>query len=276
MLSRAGARIIPAVLALTVAAVRAPAQNSGASNTPSALSQHEPSLAPEQTQEPPLSWREFFPRVLHDQRRIWLFPATLARGEHWLPTSAFILGTGGMIALDPYDSPYFRRTTRFHEFNQTVSGFNAAAAMAIVPATFYAVGHFRHDSYMENTVQLAGEAVLDSEVLNLVIRDSTNRLPPSEIPANGNFADSFFERHKGPFYTGSGGFPSGHMIAAMSIATIFANRYRHHRWVPWLAYGLAGAVGFSRITLSDHFPSDVFAGAFLGYAVSRYDVLGAR
>jgi membrane-associated phospholipid phosphatase len=36
---------------------------------------------------------------------------------------------------------------------------------------------------------------------------------------------------------------------------------------------LAGTIGFSRITLRAHFPSDVFLGGVLGYAIARYDVL---
>jgi membrane-associated phospholipid phosphatase len=67
--------------------------------------------------------------------------------------------------------------------------------------------------------------------------------------------------------------PSGHTIAAFSIATVFARRYGNHRWVPFVAYGLAGVVGFSRMTLSAHFASDVFMGAALGYSISRFAVL---
>jgi membrane-associated phospholipid phosphatase len=49
--------------------------------------------------------------------------------------------------------------------------------------------------------------------------------------------------------------------------------FLRNRWVPWVAYGLAGLVGFSRVPLQAHFPSDVFAGAALGYAISHYVVL---
>jgi membrane-associated phospholipid phosphatase len=60
----------------------------------------------------------------------------------------------------------------------------------------------------------------------------------------------------------------------MSVATVFARRYgRTHRWVPRMAYGLAGLVSFSRLTLSAHFPSDAFAATFLGYTIARYGVL---
>jgi membrane-associated phospholipid phosphatase len=36
---------------------------------------------------------------------------------------------------------------------------------------------------------------------------------------------------------------------------------------------MAALVGFSRLTLSAHFASDVFVGAALGYSVSRFAVL---
>ena len=64
--------------------------------------------------------------------------------------------------------------------------------------------------------------------------------------------------------------------AAFSIATVFAEHYRRHRWVPFVAYGLASLVGFSRITLQAHFSSDVFAGAVLGGSFSHFVVLRGR
>jgi membrane-associated phospholipid phosphatase len=70
-----------------------------------------------------------------------------------------------------------------------------------------------------------------------------------------------------------GGFSSGHTIAAFSIATVVARRYRTRRWVPYFFYGLATLVGFSRLSLSAHFLSDVFVGGALGYSISRFAVL---
>ena len=40
-----------------------------------------------------------------------------------------------------------------------------------------------------------------------------------------------------------------------------------------MSYGIAALVGFSRLTLSAHFVSDVFVGGALGYSVSRFAVL---
>jgi membrane-associated phospholipid phosphatase len=72
---------------------------------------------------------------------------------------------------------------------------------------------------------------------------------------------------------GNGSFPSGHAIAAFSVATVVARRYGSHRWVPYIAYGIAAVVGFSRLSLSSHFSSDVFMGGALGYSISRFAVL---
>jgi membrane-associated phospholipid phosphatase len=71
----------------------------------------------------------------------------------------------------------------------------------------------------------------------------------------------------------NGSFPSGHTIAAFSVATVISRRYGNHKWVPYAAYGTAALIGFARITLSAHFMSDVFVGGVLGYSISRFAVL---
>ena len=62
-------------------------------------------------------------------------------------------------------------------------------------------------------------------------------------------------------------------MMSFSIATIFARRYREHRWVPYVAYGVAAAISFSRISTGAHFPSDVLFGAATGFAIARFSVL---
>jgi membrane-associated phospholipid phosphatase len=125
---------------------------------------------------------------------------------------------------------------------------------------------------MQRTALLAGEAVADAEILTTVLKDATGRVRPAAIPAKGNFSDSWFES-SGSRLRGAGSFPSGHTIAAFSIATVIARRYGNHRWVPYTAYGMAALVGFSRLSLSAHFLSDVFMGGALGYSISRFTVL---
>ena len=197
----------------------------------------------------------------------------VAEGRHWKPALALTLATAGLVALDPRDTPYFRRTARFIDFNKALSGRNTGLGMMIFPASLYLVALGRHDKYAQDSALLAGEATADSELLALIMKNIDRRLRPGGIPPNGDFSHTWF-KSRGPVLNGrNASFPSGHSIAAFSLAAVFADRYRTHRWVPWVAYGLAGLVGFSRITLQSHFPADVFAGAVLGYAIGHYAVL---
>ncbi len=232
-------------------------------------------VAPSDSQrigERPISWKLIAPNILHDQKPIWTFPGKVAKGEHWKPTLAIFGATASLVALDPSDAPFFRRTTNFNQFNKVFSGTNMGVGTAVVPLSFYAISLVRRDTYGQHTALLAGEAVADAEILTTVMKNVDRRLRPYNIPPNGNYSDTWLRAH-GTLISGSGSFPSGHAIAAFAVATVFANRYRNHRWAPWVAYGLAGLVGFSRITSSAHFPSDALAGAAFGYAISHLVVL---
>src|SRR5258708_10138250 len=153
----------------------------------------------------------------------------------------------------------------------TTTGFEPA----VFPATFYVYGLARKNSYAQQTALLAGEAYLDSAIPHVAINLVSRRLRPSAVPATSNYSDTFFKSHVSVFGKGSS-FPSGHAAGIFSIATVVAERYRHHRWVPWVAYGLAGAISFSRVPTFAHFPSDVFLGAALGYTITRFHVLSDR
>jgi membrane-associated phospholipid phosphatase len=222
-----------------------------------------------------VSWRTLPGNILQDQKDIWLFPVQLAKERHWLPTLAVTGVTAGLITADPHDTPYFRRTARFEGFNDAFSGRITGGEIAIVPAAFLVVGHFRHDSYAEKTALLAGEAYADSAIVDFVMKAATRRLRPSDIPPSSKFSDTFFHSHVSP--TGiNTSFPSGHAAAAFAVATVFSHRYRQHRWVPWVAYGMASVISFSRVTNQSHFPSDVFLGAALGYTMTKFAVLRPR
>ncbi|MGI8960990.1 MAG: phosphatase PAP2 family protein [Bryobacteraceae bacterium] len=196
----------------------------------------------------------------------------MAQGKNVLPTAAVLGVTAGLIALDPTDTRYFRRTSSFHQFNHVVSGINTGLVIGLVPASFYAVGLIKGDSYAQHTALLAGEAVVDAEIVSVIMKDVDRRLTPLEIPRNGNFSDTWFKRN-GRWWAANGAFPSGHAVAAFSVATVIARRYGTHKWVPYVAYSTAGLICFSRLTLSAHFASDLFMGTALGYSITRFAVL---
>jgi membrane-associated phospholipid phosphatase len=194
------------------------------------------------------------------------------QGQSWIPTAAILGTTAGLVALDPTEASYFRRTPTFHGLNSIFTGNATVLGTIAAPVSLYAIGLIRKDSKMERTALLAAEAVADAEIVTTVLKDATKRVRPAGIPASRNFSDSWFE-NSGSLFRGNGSFPSGHSIAAFSVATVIARRYGSHRWVPYAVYGVAALVGFSRLSLSAHFLSDVFMGGALGYSISRFTVL---
>jgi membrane-associated phospholipid phosphatase len=227
--------------------------------------------------EPLLSPKLLLRHVATDQKRIWLFPVAAAQGGNWKPALAVIGATAGLVALDPHDTPFFSGASyqgnpAIHSIGHVLSGTNTGLFIAAVPISFYVAGLIHKDTYSRNTAFLAGEAVLNAEIVTIAMKDIGRRLRPVDVGPNGNFNDTWSDS-KSRSAGGFGSFPSGHTAAAFSVATVFAERYRTHRWVPWIAYGLAGVVGLSRLNVQAHFPSDIFFGAALGYSVSHFVVL---
>ncbi len=243
-----------------------PAPSPQTSVTEGAPAQPAATPAPGSIESRAISWKLLLPNIVHDQPPIYGFPVQLAHGRHWAPTLSFLALTAGLIAADPHIAPTFRDTTAFHGFNQAFSSRNTSIMIAAPPVALLAAGLIREDHYERNTALLIGEALADVEILDLGMKYTTRRLVPTSFPRGANYSDSWFE-------TGGNSFPSGHTIAAFAVATVISRRYPHQRWLPYVAYGLAATIGFSRLTLSAHFPADVFVGGVLGYAVSRFVVL---
>lgn len=254
----------------TAAAQQSADPVSSPASPPTQSQQTSPIVAPDRQ----VSLRTFPTNFLADQKQIWLFPGQLAKGKHWLPTVAIVGVSAALFASDPYTAPYFRTTTGFSGFNRVFSGVNTGAFIAAVPAAIYTVGLVKKNSYAQETALLAAEAFADGFALDLAFKGVTGRKQPLQYSGNGPYSDSFLNGTHDPFH--SGGFYSVHAMAATSVAAVIAHRYRSHRWVPWVAYGLAGAISFSRITSSNHFPSDVFFGGAIGLVIARYAVLPAH
>lgn len=89
---------------------------------------------------------------------------------------------------------------------------------------------------------------------NLILKNAVDRIRPCDL---NTAVDLLVSRPKDP------SFPSGHTSASFAAATVLM---LCHSKLRWPAATLAVLMGFSRLYLYVHFPSDVLVGAGLGIA----------
>jgi membrane-associated phospholipid phosphatase len=238
--------------------------------TPTATGRH---YHPERANARVVTWKSLPRDFVHDQKDIWFtFPGKLATGHHWVPVLAVAGVTAGLIYADPHIMPYFRdHQKNIDKLNDIFDPMITTGMVIALPAGLLAAGYARHDNYQISTGLMGALAYGDSVVPNLVIKAITRRERPSDVPPGEPFTGTFFSGGKSPLKGSS--FPSGHATAAFSVATVVAYRYRNHKWVPILSYGLAAAIGLSRVATMAHFPSDVFLGSAMGYGIARYQTV---
>lgn len=131
---------------------------------------------------------------------------------------------------------------------------NSAAPVAIgTPIVLYGIGILTKDSVTTSKSYYIGLTVLTATILSTALKYSINRPRPFETYPDIEKLTS----------GGSPSFPSGHTSDAFALATSLTIAYP--KWyVIAPSYAWAGAVGYSRMELGVHYPSDVLAGALVG------------
>jgi membrane-associated phospholipid phosphatase len=131
---------------------------------------------------------------------------------------------------------------------------NSDAVFCIgIPLILAGNGYFTHDSIAFRKALVVGSTLATASVITNILKYSINRKRPFV-----SYPD--IEKESGG---GSPSFPSGHTSSAFSLATSLSLNYPEW-YVIIPSYAWAGAVGYSRMHLGVHYPSDVLAGALIG------------
>jgi undecaprenyl-diphosphatase len=80
------------------------------------------------------------------------------------------------------------------------------------------------------------------------------------------FLETLSKLSQGPGEILDPSFPSAHALLAFMMATLLATWFPRYRIIFYIA---AGFIGWTRIYLGLHFPTDVIAGGLLGYGITR-------
>jgi membrane-associated phospholipid phosphatase len=200
--------------------------------------------------------------MLQDQKAIWTSPFHTAKQDikWWV---IFGTATGALIATDKYASKAMPNTSFQTHLGADFSNIGAAYTLIPISAGFYFLGSAEGSNHFRETGMLCFETLVDTTIMETIIKSATDRARPLE----GNGKGGFWESTGSPY---NASFPSGHAINTFGMASIFAHEYRHKWWVKVLAYGYAGTVVGARLAAQKHFPSDVVVGGALGWFTGDY------
>lgn len=145
-----------------------------------------------------------------------------------------------------------RRTPERTGFFMFLSKYNDVVNVG-VPVGLMAAGVISNDKEMRQNAAYIASSSAVNVLATLLIKKLVKRPRPFNglVKINAVYQPSHYS------------FPSGHTSTAFTTATALSRSYQ--KWyVIAPAYLWAGSVGFSRLYLGVHYPTDVAAGAVLG------------
>lgn len=165
---------------------------------------------------------------------------------------SIVLGNAQNLDVDLLKKININRNTDLDLTFKTIT--NSAVPISIAtPVVIYSIGLIQKDSLMKQKALFIGESFLASALITTVLKDVIRRERP-------------YVKHleiQPLSLEGSYSMPSGHTSTAFATATSLSMAYP--KWyvvVPSFVW--ASSVGYSRMHLGVHYPSDVFIGAIVG------------
>jgi hypothetical protein len=194
-------------------------------------------------------------QLLRDQIGMWTSPARfkLADATWLVPAGGF---AAALFATDSSVSRHLSNATSTLNTYRHVSDYGTYS-MVGGAGGIYLLGLISQNEHERETGFLSGEATIDGLAVVEALKYATGRQRPFQDSGNGKF------------WKGGTSFPSEHAEISWAIAGMFAHEYPSP-FIKFLAYGAATAISATRVTAKQHFPSDVFVGALIGYLTSEY------
>ncbi|MGE5340892.1 MAG: phosphatase PAP2 family protein [Candidatus Omnitrophota bacterium] len=217
----------------------------------------------------------FFKSLLEDEFAILSSPARM-KGKDFLIWGGAAVITGILIANDEAIYHGIKTFQAKHPWVSDVSPQITKLGLGEwnlgIAGTFYLGGLLLKDKRAVETARLITMTFIHTGMVVQLGKHMFSRQRPSWDNGKDHWAgpSAFFERYEDGQISHYDAFPSGHTITVFGTAAVIAEMYQHTVWVPILSYTLATLTGISRVTEDTHWLSDVFVGAFLGYAIGKF------
>lgn len=198
--------------------------------------------------------------ILKDQAAIWTSPSRV-RDPQLAYLVPLVLATTVLVTADHQVMSSTRLDNASLNKHASTASNGLLGGFVVAPVIIYGLGAIHHDDHATETGLLAGEAMVDS----LVVDEGLKAVTMRERPTLDNAKGKFFQTSVGL----DSSFPSTHSIVAWSSAAVIASEYGG-AMTQIAAYGLATGLSVSRVLARQHFPSDVLVGSAVGWLLGRY------
>lgn len=211
---------------------------------------------------------------LQDQAHIWTSPLRIKKKDlYYLIPITFATAT-----VMVFDEDINHNTQEFKSKHQWVKDISPVftnggeiPVVAGISGAFYLTGLVIKNDKLMQTGAIAGYALVNSAVVVTVLKMVAGRQRP-RVDGTSHWQPfpqtlKQFDGTSPDYYVS---FPSGHSIAAWTLATVIAEQYKETKVIPILMYTFATGVALSRTTENAHWLSDAIIGSALGYGIGKY------
>jgi len=178
--------------------------------------------------------------------------------EDWIRLSA-VVGITAIASLADKEIKSFSQKNQsdFADAVFKIDKYYYAEFVGASIIAFYGYGLIAENSKIRKLALKLTEATFLASSITLVTKTIVGRARPYQQESQYYFTPFTFDNDYNSF-------PSGHTTLAFTYSTVMANEIDNVFWkIGW--YTAAGLVGYARIYHNQHWFSDVFMGAAIGY-----------